>query len=472
MGILSTFIFGPSGKSSKGGSRSGRSHGGHKSHGSRHGHGNRSRGGKSQGGGRHREHSTSRGPVPLEPLSIHGGRVPGGNSRGDRSHDPTYVTIAPGGSRRHDLPRPNDGGRSHSGRHSGPSLNDPFFGLPPLSIHGGAPTPYTPYEPPATHEDTAYGTPHGIPSPDLTPLSIPGGQIPLGTASGTNPYPARIRPYGGYFHVSGSPKETCKHRPLRLENGQMRGWRFQSHYIHDIVSSVVEYLDQPQHLWSHSRQSAYADLDTLWTYDATLDLENHAYDEWWPAVEVADRYFLFFDKFLFDGLLTGEKWVRLDIDHEHLVLEVDNCWAHTGFDSRKGEPYVEIKVSNMSDDRHMSTNVRRRRAMVLATLIHEMIHALLWIYSCNGRRCGTLKQVIAGEGCQGHGPCWEAIHRKVQGVVDNLPFFPGYVPPMGRVDHFAMEVSLRCERKEALETWQRHRPGQPFPLTHRQSGRR
>jgi hypothetical protein len=57
---------------------------------------------------------------------------------------------------------------------------------------------------------------------------------------------------------------------------------------------------------------------------------------------------------------------------------------------------------------------KERRLLIVGALIHEVCHALLLIYGCDGRQCATWDAVANGREFTGHGPTWDTIACKAE----------------------------------------------------------
>ncbi|KAI4132925.1 MAG: hypothetical protein LQ347_002359 [Umbilicaria vellea] len=140
----------------------------------------------------------------------------------------------------------------------------------------------------------------------------------------------------------------------------------------------------------------------------------------WPTLSDLHDYLKAFDDFFFFGALKD--WIRLDLQHDDIPCCGVIAVGLTRSDA--GPPGTLITIT----DRHaLWQEPAYRYNEILGTLLHEMVHALFSVYSCNCAQCLVDEAVVASVGLTGHGPVWQSLAARVEEAVvahwPNLQYF-------------------------------------------------
>ena len=145
-----------------------------------------------------------------------------------------------------------------------------------------------------------------------------------------------------------------------------------------------------------------------------------------------------FDDFFSFGALKG--MVRLELHHGVNPPPSGPAVGLTGYDQKP--PQVLITLSNYHE---RWTTPRYRYNGIVGTRLHEMVHALFWIYCCKCAHCTTDETTRGTVGFTGHGPSWERLAAEVKAAMprhfDDLAAFGGF-------DHMGVEQSVNEELGE------------------------
>ena len=115
-----------------------------------------------------------------------------------------------------------------------------------------------------------------------------------------------------------------------------------------------------------------------------------------------------FDELLFSGLLRG----RMSIHLVDTINKVPLLLGKTSDSpSRYGEVTITLKRPTESNTGVVSTELRDCSALIemCNTLIHEMLHAVIRIYTCKCRDCDCLFNRCRTMGLDGHGPSFRRL---------------------------------------------------------------
>ena len=118
-----------------------------------------------------------------------------------------------------------------------------------------------------------------------------------------------------------------------------------------------------------------------------------------------------------------------------VITDTGSSQGKTRVSKRSVPPVPEalILVSDYMCDGYYRSRPRERRLRIVATLIHEMCHAFLRVYSCDGRQCATWDGIANGRGFTGHGPAWEKVARGAEEV------FREHIVPMVDVEGYKQD---------------------------------
>lgn len=175
-----------------------------------------------------------------------------------------------------------------------------------------------------------------------------------------------------------------------------------SYAIEDLTSEFVKY-------WSKIKEDDGDGLEEIQT--SALERWHALQFEWGKSIEAypipLDSFVEILDDYFFLGSLRPYTEVMLMDDTSETIF-----WAgFTG--SRKpasGTKYIEIKlkppVSKLWG--------RAATKFFLATLLHEMAHALISIYSGPEKLLGVNRKRAETSGLTGHGPCWVKIAAAIE----------------------------------------------------------
>ncbi|MCJ1444219.1 MAG: hypothetical protein MMC23_004720 [Stictis urceolatum] len=252
------------------------------------------------------------------------------------------------------------------------------------------------------------------------------------------------------FFKDRHPKYDCRHRPVGYDR-KLHGLHPQSHHIEDIRAAFTNCWDAPMGQWSDRRVANYNDLVDYWENDDTLKREDEVGP--WPNDKVANEYFDLLDRLFFDGRLRS--WVTLKVVGSDDLYRHGRRIAGSTMYVNDNKPHVLIKLSDRSELTH---DLGRRRAEVLSTLLHEMVHAIGRVYACNAIPCGQLEHVINGIGLTGHAPVFKSMATRVASLFVSFSCYDHR-----RFDALNCTHSVEDERLISVEEWKRWRPGQPYP---------
>lgn len=181
---------------------------------------------------------------------------------------------------------------------------------------------------------------------------------------------------------------TCTdlHDLARFNGGKMTGWKPLRHHMDNISKALLQFLDKDRAKYTTVQEAGMTALKGLLTSNIPQK----------PREIVAAL-----DKVFFDGLLQG----RLSVS----VIDLKGtCEGETYFsqDRVPRTPFVTIQVHDFNEYRNKP---KERRVHIVSSLVHEMCHAFLLIYGCDGRQCATRHFIANGIGFTGHGPVWTSI---------------------------------------------------------------
>jgi len=151
-------------------------------------------------------------------------------------------------------------------------------------------------------------------------------------------------------------------------------------------------------------------------YHGTMNMAHpENYDDLW-------KWFSIYNDLFFGGLLKG--FVRIEIYLEEFTRErtFSLCDGYTEvkypgreLDPRFRKEQVEVLIGICNRDNSLSNaknpssrmNPFKRAKLYQETLLHEILHALFYIYECN---CSSSPNNFNGS----HGPCWQAAAERVE----------------------------------------------------------
>jgi hypothetical protein len=210
------------------------------------------------------------------------------------------------------------------------------------------------------------------------------------------------------------------HAKAKLDGNVMTGWQPLRHHMYNASATLCQLLAK-QH--TSAQRAALRRLETVVNQPTQLNTSHirEALDE------------IFFGKLLGDRVKVA-------------IANLNGAEGETQFATLDLPriPKVNVRVSNFNDSNYYQSRPLEKRLRIVSTLIHELCHAFLLIYGCDGRQCATFNAVANGSGFTGHGPSWEKIARKAEKV------FTEHIVPMFDVEDdedrpFGIENSLEEE---------------------------
>jgi hypothetical protein len=189
------------------------------------------------------------------------------------------------------------------------------------------------------------------------------------------------------------------HQLARFNGTHMTKWTPLRHHVNNVQQVLSDFLNKPDNKLTDSQRAGETALRSALRYDIP---EN-------PAAIVNAL-----DAILFGNLLNNK--VRVSI------VDMRGDEGQTSFidDKIPRTAVAVIKVHNYNgpNDSYYLTRPQEKRLRILATLIHEMCHAFLKVYGCDGRECATKQEVMYGRGFTGHGPAWKTVADIAEGVFE------------------------------------------------------
>ena len=152
-----------------------------------------------------------------------------------------------------------------------------------------------------------------------------------------------------------------------------------------------------------------------------------------------------FDDYFFLGSLS--RYIAVKVTDE---TSANSAWV--GLTTRKvksippsGQPHILIELKRLPDRLWTRELVQD----FLDTLLHEMSHAFLLVYSSPGEYLGSwpCRRVVETEGLTGHGPCWVVVAKAIAAEADRS---------LGRVwDKWELKIADSCclEREALTKPW-------------------
>jgi hypothetical protein len=218
---------------------------------------------------------------------------------------------------------------------------------------------------------------------------------------------------------------TCTdlHALARFNGNQMTGWTPLRHHMNNIYDTLYQYLDKPDDKWTKDQQAGFASLKTLLKSNIPSN----------PQAIVSAL-----DKLLFSGLMAGR--LTVSVMNRKGSYEGETAFTRDVFPRT---PFVTIKIDDFDAYKNQPAE---RRARIVGSLVHEMCHAFLLIYGCDGRQCATKESVMYGIGFTGHGPVWEKIANEAEDIFAAF-ISPIMLPDLEIPDSLGIPLAVREERE-------------------------
>lgn len=143
------------------------------------------------------------------------------------------------------------------------------------------------------------------------------------------------------------------------------------------------------------------------------------WNEWYPSVvnnqhRSRDLNLLpplsIFNDFFFGGVLRG-----------HVIVQWDTYTRQDGmYGCSLLEPNGKCMIEIGRLKRHQPHQKWTHHTIhnILDTLLHEMAHAVFFLFKCNCRVCACQRNEIMGRGLSGHGPAWTKLCKAIQEDAD------------------------------------------------------
>jgi hypothetical protein len=159
-----------------------------------------------------------------------------------------------------------------------------------------------------------------------------------------------------------------------------------------IATVAVKFLQKHPGSWTSDQQAAYDQFFNVLTNDMAIC------DDAWPSQYQLQAYFIAMDGLFFAGKL----WPHVSVESmDPNDPRIGTDWAVTI--NNLTTPKTSRILINHGQGSDLGKPALERRDRVLGSLLHEMAHALIYVYHC---RCNGCFQAI---GLTGHGSAWENI---------------------------------------------------------------
>jgi hypothetical protein len=103
-------------------------------------------------------------------------------------------------------------------------------------------------------------------------------------------------------------------------------------------------------------------------------------------------------------------------------------------------------VAHNFNNRDYENHLKERCFRIVGALIHEMCHAFVLIYGCDGRQCATWDAEANGRGFTGHGPTWDTIACEAE-----IAFQEYISPKLGSIEEVDEPLGIIEALKEEQE---------------------
>lgn len=194
------------------------------------------------------------------------------------------------------------------------------------------------------------------------------------------------------------------HELATFSGKQMTGWKPMRHDMNNISKVLLQWLQKERDQFTPEQEVGMKVLKGLLKCEIPKN----------PEGVVAALDAIFFSKLLQGRLKVSVIDMKKTAEGETYFTE----------DRVPRTPRVTITVDNLNNEDYKD-DPEGRRLRIVATLVHEMCHAFLLIYGCDGRQCATWEAVAGGRGFTGHGPTWDTIATEASVAFDEdiVPLF-------------------------------------------------
>ena len=208
--------------------------------------------------------------------------------------------------------------------------------------------------------------------------------------------------------------------PIRETASLLRPY---SHNVEELSQKFAEWIRQLPDRWDdRTKRHHHITLGRLQSIETSMN------GRAWIEITVLSDYMYDFDKLFFQGALRP--FTKLSIEENILQSNIGikaglayfiegMTWA----DIDRRLPFFGIRIWNLANSScWKDASPEKRRGSILRTLLHEMVHALIQIYRCQGKACITSQRMNETDGKSGHGPSWVAVMRAVQHTVSKSEY--------------------------------------------------
>jgi hypothetical protein len=214
------------------------------------------------------------------------------------------------------------------------------------------------------------------------------------------------------------PQKHCSH----LDVSELAKLR---HSPPDLVKKAEDETRRREKNLSQNQQSALAEYKQQQIYKRLSS--NKFRDE-----DVIRVYFDFFDELFYCGSL--KKYCKVKLSSLSIKKLADLKWRAFFWGSPPKAHLVRVVIRIFRRD--VITDNMTRRIFYLGSLLHEMTHAFLELYSCWHSSCRLCLQHL---GPTGHGFAWQDIAYAVEKAA-NDPKFLNLPVELGRYDSLHLEL--------------------------------
>ena len=216
--------------------------------------------------------------------------------------------------------------------------------------------------------------------------------------------------------MAGSTRQTArKHLPLDglKDIRKLKGSEIKPEPVElaaKLAISIEALKEEPDHDQCRAKEELEA-----------RQIEDRYCEDSWPTQGEIEDYFDIFDRLFFLGSLEGSVLLTLVpqlIWHDQ-PLNLANGLTTTSEEVGVCCAYVKVQVW---DRKSKTRDFETKRRKVLTTLLHEMVHAVQSIYSCDCENCRA-------SDCE-HGPAWLMVIKELQSTIGHgsLPLGDQYSP--------------------------------------------
>lgn len=264
------------------------------------------------------------------------------------------------------------------------------------------------------------------------------GKTPRGPGTPAQPPRGPYGNNGDHVHTNLSYERLCKEKekPYKL-------FKNKGHYAHHLSELVEEAcknlgtkkMTTPQ---ATGLNKLKASMRKDGPKDGSSFLKNSGYElgeKWSPADEVViQNFYKKFDVIFFFGTLAGRCTWEIDWETLPGVLGYCHTAEQYGYNTQMKGPSAHQR-SVIKLQKNLNTSRDKRLSSYLSTLLHEMCHSFMMVWSCDARSCYANDELL---GTTGHGDAWQNTCTAVDKAV-RKQF--GLKFDMGRTVSYAHELA-------------------------------